>query len=111
MMHIDMKLACCRPLTAADLSDDEITAASELFQLLADPARLKIINLLASSDQGVCACDFQPELGLTQATVSHHLKKLTDAGLLHRKQLGKWACFTLNREATKGLAELLEVAE
>jgi ArsR family transcriptional regulator len=82
---------CCRPL------GEEGTAA--VFKALSDPARVKIVNLLVSSDGPVCACDFIPALGLTQATVSHHLKKLTDAGLLQREQRGKWAYFSLPKEA------------
>jgi ArsR family transcriptional regulator len=77
--------------------NEESTAA--VFKALSDPARVKIVNLLASSEGPVCACDFIPELGLTQATVSHHLKKLTDAGLLQREQRGKWAYFSLPKEA------------
>jgi ArsR family transcriptional regulator len=94
-MDIDMKtlelIDCCRPL------DAEGTA--EVFKALSEPARLKIVELLASSDGPVCACEFIPALGLTQATVSHHLKKLTDAGLLEREQRGKWAYFSLKEEA------------
>jgi ArsR family transcriptional regulator len=84
-------IGCCRPL------DAEGTA--EVFKALSEPARLKIVELLASSDGPVCACEFIPALGLTQATVSHHLKKLTDAGLLEREQRGKWAYFSLKEEA------------
>jgi ArsR family transcriptional regulator len=94
-MNIDMRtlqlIDCCRPL------DEARTAA--VFKALSDPARVKIVNLLASSNGPVCACDFIPALGLTQATVSHHLKKLTDAGLLEREQRGKWAYFSLPKEA------------
>ena len=82
-----------------------------LFKALADPARVKIVNLLARSDEPVCACEFMPTLGLAQATVSHHLKKLTDAGLLEREQRGKWAYFSLNLEATARLAGLVEFPE
>ena len=64
-----------------------------------------------SSGGSICACDFEPALGLKQATVSHHLKKLTEAGLVDREQRGKWAFFSINREAVDGLAELLEVSK
>ena len=71
---------------------------------------MKIVNLLATSEP-VCACEFMPALGLAQATVSHHLKKLTDAGLLEREQRGKWAYFSLNPEASARLAGLVEFPE
>jgi ArsR family transcriptional regulator, arsenate/arsenite/antimonite-responsive transcriptional repressor len=101
---------CCRPLGSPTLSEQEIEAAATLFKALADPARVKILNLLATSAEPVCACEFEPELGLRQATVSHHLKKLTEAGLLEREQRGKWAYFSIDREAAEGLAGLLEVS-
>jgi ArsR family transcriptional regulator, arsenate/arsenite/antimonite-responsive transcriptional repressor len=59
----------------------------------------------------VCACEFIPALGLAQATVSHHLKKLTDAGLLEREQRGKWAYFSINPEASARLAGLVDFPE
>src|SRR5438067_3002125 len=75
-----LPIACCRPLGAPTLSDAEAHAAATLFKALADPARVKIVNLLAGSDEPVCACEFEPALGLSQGTVSHHLKRLTEAG-------------------------------
>ena len=115
MMNVDMNLpdlmACCRPLAAPKLSDDEADATAMLFKALADPARVKIVNLLATSEEPVCACELIPGLGLAQATVSHHLKKLTEAGLLEREQRGKWAYFSLNPEAAARLTGLVEFPE
>jgi ArsR family transcriptional regulator, arsenate/arsenite/antimonite-responsive transcriptional repressor len=102
---------CCRPLAADALADSEADATAQLFRALGDPARVKIVNLLALSDEPVCACEFIPALGLTQATVSHHLKKLTQAGLLNREQRGKWAYFSLNSEAAAQLASLVRIPE
>ena len=102
---------CCRPLGSPTTSDAEIEAAASLFKALADPARVRILNQLASSGGSCCGCDFEPSLGLKQATVSHHLKKLTEAGLVDREQRGKWAFFSINREAVNRLAELMEVPE
>ena len=90
-MIIDMKtldlIGCCRPLDA--------DATATIFKALSDPARVKIVNLIAERGEPICACEFVPALGLSQATVSHHLKKLTDAGLLEREQRGKWAYFSV----------------
>ena len=102
---------CCGPLAAPTLSDEELHATASLFRALADPARVKIVNLLATSGEPVCACEFEPALGLSQPTVSHHLKKLTDAGLLDREQRGKWAYFSLNDEAMARLAGLVRLPE
>jgi ArsR family transcriptional regulator len=104
-------LGCCRPLGAPALSDDEAEATAALFRALSDPARVKIVNLLATSDEPVCACEFEPALQLSQPTVSHHLKKLTEAGLLDREQRGKWAYFSLNPEASAGLERLVRITE
>ena len=102
---------CCRPLDAATLSDAEAEATARLFRAVGDPARVKIVNLLATTGAPVCACEFEPSLGLSQPTVSHHLKKLTEVGLLEREQRGKWAYFSLNPEAMERLASLVQIPE
>jgi ArsR family transcriptional regulator len=104
-------IACCQPLAASQLTDEEAEATAALFKALGDPARVKILNMLATRDEPVCACEFHPVLGLSQATASHHLKKLTEAGLLGREQRGKWAYFSLNPEAVAGLADLVDFPE
>jgi ArsR family transcriptional regulator, arsenate/arsenite/antimonite-responsive transcriptional repressor len=96
--------ACCAPLGAASLSDDQATATARVFKALADPHRVKILNLLATSPDPVCVCEFTGPLRLSQPTVSHHLKKLLDAGLLEREQRGTWAYYRLNRDALGRLA-------
>jgi ArsR family transcriptional regulator len=104
-------LECCRPLGSSSLSDEEAEASAALFRALGDPARVKIVNLLATSGDPVCACEFEPALGLSQPTVSHHLKKLTEAGLLEREQRGKWAYFSLKPEASSQLEQLVRTTE
>jgi ArsR family transcriptional regulator len=114
-INVDMKsldmIDCCLPLGRESLDDDQAEAAAGLFKALADPARVKVVSVLARSEGPVCACEFIPALGLTQATVSHHLKKLTDAGLLEREQRGKWAYFSLNPEAVSRLEGLVRIPE
>jgi ArsR family transcriptional regulator len=104
-------IECCQPLGASTLSDSEAAATASLFRVLADPARVKIVNLLATSAGPVCACEFEPALRLSQPTVSHHLKKLTEVGLLVREQRGKWAYFSLDRETTSRLGSLVQLEE
>jgi ArsR family transcriptional regulator len=101
---------CCG-LGAPTLSQKEAETTAALFRALGDPARVKILNLLATSEAPVCACEFEPALGLAQPTVSHHLKKLTEAGLLEREERGRWAFFSLNREALTLVAGLVELQE
>ena len=109
MATAEAPIACCAPLAAPTLDEDEEFATAELFKALADPARVKIVNLLATVDDPVCACEFEPALGLSQPTVSHHLRRLTDAGLLEREQRGKWAYFSLQRDAVEKLAAVADL--
>jgi ArsR family transcriptional regulator, arsenate/arsenite/antimonite-responsive transcriptional repressor len=104
-------VVCCAPLAAPTLSDDEVDATARLFRVLGDPARIRILNALATNGEPVCVCHLVEPLGLTQPTVSHHLKTLTDAGLLDREQRGKWAYFSLRPEAAERLAGLLDFKE
>jgi ArsR family transcriptional regulator, arsenate/arsenite/antimonite-responsive transcriptional repressor len=101
--------ACCGPLAAPTLGATEAQATAELFRALADPARVRIVNMIATAGGPVCACEFNDALGLAQPTVSHHLKKLTEAGLLAREQRGKWAYFALQRDAVETLAAVADL--
>jgi ArsR family transcriptional regulator len=114
-MDVDMTnlqvIDCCVPVGTPSLADDEAEATARVFKALGDPARVKILSLVATADEPVCACEFTPALRLSQATVSHHLKKLTEIGLLDREQRGKWAYFSLNADALEQLAGLVRIPE
>jgi ArsR family transcriptional regulator len=101
--------ACCAPLGAASLSAAEAEATARLFKALADPHRVRIVNLLATSPDPLCVCEFTGPLGLSQPTVSHHLKKLVQAGLLRREQRGTWAYYSLDHDALGRLASVVEL--
>jgi ArsR family transcriptional regulator, arsenate/arsenite/antimonite-responsive transcriptional repressor len=109
MVETVAPLVCCAPLAAPVLSDGEAVAAAELFRALGDPARVRIVNLLATSDEPVCVCNLIEPLRLSQPTVSHHLKRLVDAGILEREQRGKWAYFSLNPDAAARLTRLVDL--
>jgi ArsR family transcriptional regulator, arsenate/arsenite/antimonite-responsive transcriptional repressor len=102
-------VACCGPLAAATLTDAEAAATAEVFKALADPARVRIVNMLATSGEPVCVCHLIEPLGLSQPTVSHHLKRLTDTGLLDREQRGKWAYYALRPQAVETLAAVVDL--
>jgi ArsR family transcriptional regulator len=102
-------IVCCAPLAAPMLSDEEAEATAALFRALGDPARVRILNALATTDGPVCVCELVDPLGLSQPTVSHHLKKLTDAGLLERERRGRWAYYSLDPEAASTLAALIDL--
>jgi ArsR family transcriptional regulator len=110
MAASEAAIACCAPLSAPLLSNDEATATAELFKALADPARVRVVNLLAGSGPA-CVCELVEPLGLSQPTVSHHVKKLLEAGLLEREQRGKWAYFSLKRDAVEKLAAVADLNE
>jgi ArsR family transcriptional regulator len=100
--------ACCPPLAAPSLSEAQVQATARRFKALADPHRIRIVNLLATSPDPVCVCELTGPLGLSQPTVSHHLKQLVQAGLLEREQRGTFAYHALNRDALGGLAAALD---
>jgi ArsR family transcriptional regulator, arsenate/arsenite/antimonite-responsive transcriptional repressor len=109
MTVAETSIACCAPLAAPLLDEEEAAATAELFRALGDPARVRIVNVLATTDEPVCVCELIEPLGLSQPTVSHHLKKLLDAGLLEREQRGKWAYFSLSRDAVEKLAAVADL--
>jgi len=101
--------SCCAPLGATGMSEGDAETTARVFKALADPGRVRIVNLLANAPGPVCVCDLTPELGLSQPTVSFHLKKLVQAGLLEREQRGSWAYYSVNREALGRLSSVFEL--
>lgn len=100
---------CCAPLAGSRLSVEEAAATAAVFKALADPHRVRIVNLLAAAGEPVCVCDLTEPLGIAQPTVSHHLKKLVAAGLLRREQRGTWAYYSLDPHAIGRLAAIVDL--
>jgi len=95
----DSTQPCCVPLMAAPLSEPDAERLADALKSLADPVRLRLVSLIATSDSGAaCACDLTSPTGKSQATVSHHLSQLVRAGIIKREQRGKWAFFSLDTE-------------
>jgi ArsR family transcriptional regulator len=101
--------ACCQPLDDEGLTAEDAAATAALFKALADPTRVRIVNLLARSEGPACVCDLTPVVGVPQPTVSHHLKKLVQAGLLQREQRGVWAYYSLDREGLERASSVLDL--
>ncbi|MBA3728529.1 MAG: helix-turn-helix transcriptional regulator [Actinobacteria bacterium] len=101
-------VACCAPVAGPDITPDGARTLASIFKALADPHRVRIVNLLANAEEPVCVCEFMPQLGLAQGTVSFHLKKLLAAGLLEREQRGTWAYYSLDRDALSRLAGVFD---
>lgn len=99
---------CCSPVTSAVMSQADAETLATALKALADPARLRLISIVAASDAGeVCVCDFTGPIGLSQPTVSHHLRILVEAGVLTREQRGRWAYYRLVPDALGALSRLI----
>ena len=100
--------ACCSPLMREPLSADQAERLAPLLKALADPVRLRLVSIVAASEGGeACVCDLTAPLGLSQPTVSHHLRILTEAGLLEREKRGVWAFYRIVPTAIGTIADLL----
>lgn len=100
--------ACCAPLTRATIEPDQAEALARRLKAIADPVRLRLLSIVAASEGNeACVCDLTAPVGLSQPTVSHHLKVLTDAGFLSRSKRGTWAYFSLVPGALESVAQPL----
>ncbi|MDT0180603.1 metalloregulator ArsR/SmtB family transcription factor [Microbacterium sp. ARD31] len=100
--------ACCSPLVREPLDALEAEQLAHIIKALADPTRLRLLSIVAASaDAEACVCDLTEPVGLSQPTVSHHLKVLTEAGFLTRSKRGTWAYFRLVPGALDRVAQLL----
>lgn len=97
---------CCAPITNVCLTQQEAEVLSTSLKALADPIRLRLVSIIATSGEA-CACDLPELLGRSQPTISHHLSLLVKAGILDREQRGKWAWFTLNRDQISAITGAL----
>ena len=100
---------CCSPIATRAMSGGDAETTASVFKALADPGRVRILNVLATAEEPVCVCHITPELGLSQPTVSFHLKKLVQAGLLEREQRGVWAFYSVNRDVVRRLGKVFEL--
>lgn len=98
--------ACCSPLTGGALDDESADQLARVFKALGDPTRVRLISLIAAA-QGAeaCICDLTDPVGLSQPTVSHHMKVLAEACLVTREQRGKWAYYALVPDAFDALRQ------
>lgn len=90
---------CCAPVTGVALDQEAAETLARVFKALGDPTRVRLLSLIAATDGAeACVCDLIEPVGLSQPTVSHHLKQLADAGLVTREQRGKWAYYRVVNE-------------
>jgi ArsR family transcriptional regulator len=108
MQTIATATASCPPLLQGPLAAGDAESLAGALKVLADPARLRLLSLIqAQPAREACVCHLTEPLGLSQPTISHHLKVLVQAGLLEREQRGSWAYFKVLPEPLAALRELL----
>lgn len=93
----DRDRECCPSVLAAPLDGDQAGILARGFSALGDPVRLRLLSMLAAAPTGeICVCDFIVPIGKTQGTISHHLKILSEAGLVRGARRGKWVWYSLD---------------
>jgi ArsR family transcriptional regulator len=102
---------CCTPLAGSSLDEERAAELEAVIKALADRQRLRIVNMLLRAEgEAVCVCEFEPFLGLSQPTVSHHLKVLVEAGLVEREGRGNRSYFSLVPGALDSVREVFAPA-
>ena len=100
--------ACCAPLLREPLNPEQASGLARILKALADPTRLRLVSMVAAHEGGeACVCDLTEPLGLTQPTISHHLKVLVEAGILSRDKRGVWAYYALVPDTLQALGAVL----
>ncbi|WP_371744528.1 ArsR/SmtB family transcription factor [Georgenia sp. TF02-10] len=100
---------CCAPVTAGVMDAEDARGLARTFKALGDPTRVRLLSIIAAQPGAeACVCDLTEPVGLSQPTVSHHLKQLVDAGLVTREQRGKWAYYTIAHETLATLSSILD---
>lgn len=99
---------CCSPVTGGTLEVEEAEHLARMFKALGDPTRVRLLSLIAAQpDREACICDLTEPVGLSQPTVSHHMKQLVDAGLVVREQRGRWAFYRVVDDTLRTLSSAL----
>lgn len=96
---------CCGDIALPTLSESQAQQYAEWFKVLADPTRLRILNLLARNDEPLCVCDIVDHFDLGQPTISHHLKMLRDSCFVTTERRANFIYYSINRECVTGLPE------
>lgn len=101
---------CCSPLTGGVLDQQSADQLAHIFKALGDPTRVRLVSLIAAADGAeACICDLTGPVGLSQPTVSHHMKLLAEAGLVVREQRGKWAYYRLASDTFEALRRAVTI--
>jgi ArsR family transcriptional regulator len=108
-LEVDVTAQCCPSVLDAPLGAADAAELAGSFHALSDPVRLRVLSILAASPQGeVCVCEFVEPLGKSQPTISHHMKILSEAGLVQGERRGKWVWYSLNRDRLAHLRSAID---
>jgi ArsR family transcriptional regulator len=108
MKLTESPISCCPPLLAGKLTPEEAVSLAVIFRVLGEPARLQMLSLIAiQPNQEVCACELVESLGLSQPTISHHLKVMYEAGLLAKERRGTWIYYRIVQARLTALRDVL----
>lgn len=106
---LDEAEVCCAPVVRGVLDAEKAQTLARMFKALGDPTRVRLLSLIAAHRAGeACICDLIEPVGLSQPTVSHHMKQLVDAGLVVREQRGRWAFYRLVEDTLTALGSALQ---
>ena len=107
-VNLPLGTECCAPLLREPITAGQAADLARMLKALADPVRLRLVSMVAAHEGGeACVCELTGPLGLTQPTISHHLKVLVDAGIFTRDKRGVWAYYGLVPTALDALAAVL----
>src|ERR1017187_1130740 len=99
-------VSCCSPLVGGEMSEVEASDMAQIFGALSDPARLRMLSLIASQEE-VCSCALEEPLARSQPTISHHTRILAEAGLIIGEKRGRWMWWRVVPERLKDVARIL----
>lgn len=116
-MAVELKLApkqkrpvgdpCCEPVVYPEIERDVAERLATVAKALGDPIRMQLVDVLRKHAGQVCVCELVPLFDLSQPTISHHLKKLRDAGIVGSERRGLWAYYYVNPEALEEISAWL----
>jgi ArsR family transcriptional regulator len=98
---------CCEPVVYPDVGRERAIRMAEVAKALGDPVRLQLVDVLRKHAGKVCVCELVPLFDISQPTLSHHLKKLRDAGIVDSERRGLWAYYYVLPDATEELTAWL----
>jgi ArsR family transcriptional regulator, arsenate/arsenite/antimonite-responsive transcriptional repressor len=99
---------CCEPIGAGRIDAEQATDLARRLKVLADPTRLRLLSMLLDSERGeACTCDLVEPLGLSQPTVTHHLQRMAEVGIVRGERRGRWTYYSVDKSAVEAITAAL----